>query len=175
MWTVFRCIGRKFNWEPFAAASCARERGSRLNGPRHNVSLDTSLRKFRFGTNCGLKWLCRLHAGVDDLERIEGFDPKLLEPGQDRRSGRTRARSGASGTGGSYLQTCSAGDVPGQWLFNVSTTPISQLDLARSIINTSLAGMRTCTRISLKRYRRQPISFARLTLDMMDRSETTGF
>jgi len=29
-------------------------------------------------------------------------------------------------------------------------------------INASLAGMRTCSRISLKIYRRQPISFARL-------------
>jgi len=77
--------------------------------------------------------------------------------------------------GGSHSRTCSAGDVPGQWLFSASATPTLQLDLARSIINASLAGMRTYSRISLKLYRRQPISFARLTLDMMDRSETTGF
>src|SRR5258705_10941897 len=60
--------------------------------------------------------------------------------------------------GGEHSRTCSAGDVPGQWLFSICTTPTPQLDLARSIINASLAGMRTYGRVSLKIQRRQSIS-----------------
>src|SRR5258705_8401685 len=59
--------------------------------------------------------------------------------------------------GGEHSRTCSAGDVPGQWLFSICTTPTPQLDLARSIINASLAGMRTYGRVSLKIQRRQTI------------------
>ncbi len=62
---------------------------------------------------------------------------------------------------GSNSPTCSAGDVPEQWLFSVSATPTPLLDLARSIINASLAGMRTCVRIRLKTYSHQSLSPSR--------------
>src|SRR6266403_992525 len=65
---------------------------------------------------------------------------------------------------GSHSRTCSAGDVPEQWLFSVSATPTPLLDLARSIINASLAGMRTCVRILLKNCRHQSPSPSRRSL-----------
>ena len=65
---------------------------------------------------------------------------------------------------GSHSRTCSAADVPEQWLFSVSATPTPLLYLARSIINASLAGMRTCTRIRLKNCRHQSPSPSRRSL-----------